>query len=140
MRQLAWLQTAPDKMDGDKSTTPEPSRLKRYLDDGIDPELPDCTAVYLTQYLFEIGPIINGGPISHSELFAWQANTGIDLNSWESRTLRRLSGDYAQEHFEAHDRDRQAPFSYEDIQQKRRDSVASKFKDSMRIHLASKEI
>lgn len=35
-------------------------------------------------------------PLSHSEIAAWQANTGTELAAWEAKALRRLSIDYVQ--------------------------------------------
>lgn len=53
---------------------------------------------YLLEYLFEIGPTMaagmGNGPITFSEILAWQLLTGIRLRPWEVRLLRRLSRDY----------------------------------------------
>lgn len=53
---------------------------------------------YLVDYLFEVGPVMSGGMgamvVTHEELQAWQRNTGIDLQPWEARGLRRLSAEY----------------------------------------------
>ena len=55
-------------------------------------------AGHLVGYLFEVGPVGYGAmgpvPLSHSELAAWQVNTGIELAAWEAKALRRLSMDY----------------------------------------------
>ena len=63
--------------------------------DNIEPDLPECDAAYLAGYLWEVGPTEVGGmgpaPLSHSEIAGWQENTGIELTSWEARTLRCLS-------------------------------------------------
>lgn len=114
MRQIAWLDTRPDKADGDKSKTPEPTRRERLKKDGVDfPDLPHCTAIYLAAYLFEIGPTVPTGmgdaPIPHSEIAAWQANTGIRLSPWEALTLRRMSVDFASECAAAQKRDCKSP-------------------------------
>lgn len=66
---------------------------------GITPHLPDPgPARHLVGYLFDAGPTGAGamGPvvITHGELAAWQANTGIELAAWEAKALRRLSADY----------------------------------------------
>lgn len=56
---------------------------------------------YLLGYLMEIGPTLaagmGAGPITHQEVLAWQALTGIALQPWEMRLLRRLSGEYLAE-------------------------------------------
>ena len=37
---------------------------------------------------------MGAAPLSHSEIRAWQDNTGEVLTAWEVKTLRRLSNDY----------------------------------------------
>jgi hypothetical protein len=32
--------------------------------------------------------------MSHADLMAWQLNTGVELQAWEARALRRLSTAY----------------------------------------------
>ena len=54
--------------------------------------MPPCHVIHLAEYMFELA----GGdaPISHLEIASWQRNTGINLNAWEARMLRKISGDY----------------------------------------------
>lgn len=116
VRHAAWLNTTPDKPEGDKSTTPEVSRSEYYKRDGEDAlEMPPCDAYYLILYLFELGPTVaagmSEGAIGHSEVHAWQANTGIELNAWETRCLRRLSMVYLSESFKAKKPDCPAPWA-----------------------------
>jgi hypothetical protein len=40
-------------------------------------------------------------PISEQELAAWQANSGIELDAWEARTIRRLSKAYLAQRYAA---------------------------------------
>ena len=66
------------------------------------PEMPPLEeGGYLVGYLLEIGPVqasgMGQGPISHESILAWQALTGIELEPWESRLLRRLSSEYLSE-------------------------------------------
>lgn len=115
MRHAAWLNTTPDKAEGDKSSTPEVSRSEYYKRDGDDAlQMPPCDAYYLIPYLFEIGPTVaagmSEGAIGHCEVQAWQANTGIELNAWEARSLRRLSLVYLGESFKAKKPDCPAPW------------------------------
>lgn len=75
------------------------TRLERMEAQGQQPALPPLGAAgYLVNYLFEVGPVGYGAmgpvPLSHLELAAWQANTGIELEAWEARALRRLSIEY----------------------------------------------
>lgn len=66
--------------------------------DKVEVHYPECSAVYLADYLWEVGPTHSAGvgeaPISHADIAAWQHNTGIQLTSWEARTLRGLSTAY----------------------------------------------
>lgn len=78
--------------------------------DGIEPPLPAVSGgEHLLAHLFEVGPIAGGAggiaAVSWSEMQAWQRQTGLDLQPWEVRTLRRLSADFANEcrRAEAHD-------------------------------------
>lgn len=77
--------------------------------------MPPCDAGYMIGYLFELGPTIaagmSDGPIPHSEIEAWQRNTGIELDAWEARTLRRLSFDYLVESHKATAIDCPAPWT-----------------------------
>lgn len=78
------------------------SRLVRMRaerkDPEYEPEMPPVRAEHVLGYLFEVGPTLVGTmsevPLSHIELVAWQADTGVMLTSWETRTLCRLSRDY----------------------------------------------
>lgn len=75
------------------------TRLERMEAQGRQPPLPPMgMAGHLVGYLFEVGPVGYGAmgpvPLSHSELAAWQGNTGIELSAWEAKALRRLSMDY----------------------------------------------
>ena len=107
-RTLAWLNAVPEapptpkgpvkrKPPGERKT-----RLQEMEAKGREPDLPDVgDAQYLIDYLMEIGPVSPAGMgvdrISPRDLQAWQEMTGIELHLWESRTLRRLSGEYASE-------------------------------------------
>ena len=77
--------------------------------------MPDCDAMYLVTYLFELGPTTSTGmgeaPISHTELRDWQYNTGIELDSWEVRTMHRLSLEYLSESQSATKSDAPAPWA-----------------------------
>jgi hypothetical protein len=75
------------------------TRLQTLQAKGMSPDLPDAgLAAHLVGYLFEVGPIAHGPsgpvPVSWPDLQAWQQATGIELQTWEARALRRLSYDY----------------------------------------------
>jgi len=89
---------------------PNPSRRETIRQDlklaeNEELAMPPCDAGHMIDYLFEIGPTQVAGmgeaPISHAEIEAWQRNTGIELNSWEARTLRKLSAEYLTESMNA---------------------------------------
>jgi hypothetical protein len=99
----------------------EQSRREVIEEKGAVPELPELECGgYLVGYLFEIGPTVpagmGAGPISFEEIRAWQELTGISLNPWEARTLRRLSNDYLSESYNATKPDRPAPWKPEDME------------------------
>lgn len=60
------------------------------------PPLESCE--YLLGYLYEVGPVMNGGmgpaPLTHEELAHWQRNIGLSLQPWEARFLKSLSREY----------------------------------------------
>jgi len=59
---------------------------------------------------------MGASPITHQEIAAWCALTGITLGPWESRTLRRLSRDYVGELHEAADPKRKPPWQPDDYE------------------------
>lgn len=76
-----------------------PPETVEALRESYMPEMPPVEGGgYLLGYLWEIGPTIaagmGAGPITHQELRAWQDNTGVVLQPWEARFLRRLSLEY----------------------------------------------
>lgn len=90
--------------------------------------LPPNPAEYLTEWLIEIGPSIGDRPIGYADLAAWQAISGIELEPWEARALRRLSGEYLGQSARARKPDCPPPWSG-GIE---RDKVAAQFAAMMR--------
>lgn len=90
------------------------SRIDALQEAGIDVRMPECEAMYLVGYLYEVGPAMAGGmgevPLSHTELRSWQENTGIELESWEVRAMSRLSKEYLSESSKATKHDAPAPW------------------------------
>ncbi len=76
--------------------------------------LPPNPAPYLVDWLLEIGPTLPTGmgssPITYGAMLDWQAIMGVELEPWEARILRQLSGEYASEQYHARDKDRPAPY------------------------------
>lgn len=114
MRQVGWLHAAPEKSNPHDKTEPV-SRIEAMQRRGETPLLPPNPAPYLTDWLMEIGPVtysaMGSSPIGWPDLAAWQDLTGIELEPWEARLLRRLSGCYAAETQAAKKRDRAAPYT-----------------------------
>lgn len=115
--QSAWLNAVPDKAeDADPDTkAPDISRREVLQKKGVDDlDMPDCEAYYLVSYLFEIGPTVMNGmgeaPITQSDIADFQTNTGIDLNAWDARSLRRLSMVYLSASYKAKKPDAPAPW------------------------------
>lgn len=131
MAQLAWLNTGARGKDGKAGKTRLELVQADQLKDtpvGLKAEYPplDCFA-YLPDYLFEVGPGQSGGMgpavLSHTELAAWQANTGIVLDAWEVRTLRTLSSVYLHSASEAEDGACKPPFVRDVQQEQQRQSI-----------------
>lgn len=87
----------------DKST--RTSRIEALKKDGIEVTMPECDAEYLIAYFYEVGPVTSGNmgesSLTHTELRSWMNNTGIELESWEARTMIRLSKEYLSESHKA---------------------------------------
>ena len=140
VRQRAWLSTAPEKPPHDKSNTPQHSRIERLRTDHKDvdyePDMPQIDAPHIIGYLYEIGPTMSTGmgltPISFEEILAWQSLTGIELDPWETRILRRLSYDYLSESHKAEKADYPAPWQPADLTQETRDAISKKVQNSLR--------
>jgi hypothetical protein len=101
-----------------------------------DIEMPHCRADYLLRLIFEIGPVTYYGAdasaISHAEITAWMGNSGVRLSSWESRTLRKLSGEYLSEYASASDPDRPAPWQEASYAKSAATIKAERARDSIR--------
>jgi hypothetical protein len=91
--------------------------MAALLASGGDPELPalDPALEFLVEYLFDAGPANAGNVLSWADLEEWQRETGIDLSPWQSRLLRRLSGDYLAEFRAAAEHDAPPPWKARQI-------------------------
>lgn len=65
---------------------------------GLEIAFPLNPAPYLTDWLYDIGPVISGGMamarIEWRDIRAWEESVGIKLEPWEAQLIRRLSGAY----------------------------------------------
>lgn len=87
----------------EKQTEPRIAVYKRREEAGeyvSQLEMPELLSFeYIVEYLFEAGPVSSNGfgpePLSWLELEAWAHLAQVNLDSWEARTLRKLSEHYS---------------------------------------------
>lgn len=134
---MAWLNATPKpSIDGKLAQVADKrSRLKRQQDDGfLLASMPPLSSDYLTRVFFVDGPALSSGmgqyPLTQQELESLQRNTGLELNPWEVRTLRRLSAEWLAESHKAESDDCPAP--YTDLSEERRRDVAKHIRNLFR--------
>jgi hypothetical protein len=103
-RQLAWLHATPKPPPESKRTEGEVATISRYEqmeNDGIPIQMPPNPAPTIAARWLEIGTTeaagMGAGPLSWGTIKAWQDVTGIALDRWEARLLRKLSQAYLRE-------------------------------------------
>lgn len=73
----------------------------------IAPQMPPNPAPHIVERLIELGITEAAGmgaaPLSWREIDAWCNRTGVDLDPWEARLLRKLSAEYLAESRRAED-------------------------------------
>lgn len=104
---------------------------------GIIPEFPDCTAKYMIDFLFEVGPWNDGAAITHAEIESWKRNTGVELSFWEAWMLHRLSREYVGQSRKSVIKDCPAPYQMRIEDQ--RELVESKFRAFLSQSKVSRE-
>jgi hypothetical protein len=120
VRQLGWLAATPT-VEPKRGAKPgrSLSRLERIKQAKIEPPIPDNPMPFIIDRLMEIGPTETAGmgraPISWQSIQAWRVETGVRMNPWQSRLLRRLSAAYLVEMQAAENPDRPAPFVTPDL-------------------------
>lgn len=93
VRQLAWLHAVPEVKHGKTTKQGEKSRFDDLGEAALVPPNP---APHIVDWLMDIGPTApDAAPLSWRDIAAWQSITGIELEPWEGRLIRRLSGDFA---------------------------------------------
>lgn len=73
--------------------------------------MPECGAMYLLSYLTELGVTQGEHSLTHLEIESWQRQSGIELQPWEVRVVKRLSDIYLGESHVARDPDAEAPWA-----------------------------
>lgn len=97
IRYWAWLTAAPVMSD---KRAPKLTRLQKMRADRKDelyePDMPLIVGhEQLMTYFWDVGPAMAGpSPLTHTEIFCWQQNTGNEISSWEAQTLRAMSIEY----------------------------------------------
>lgn len=94
---MAWLNATPQSKSKDVPNAPHAmSRLQELRANSKEPQLPpEGAASHLVDYLFEAGPIVHGSnALGWIDIQAWQASTGVALEAWQARALRKLSHAY----------------------------------------------
>lgn len=105
---MAWLHAIPDEEPKPGQKPARLTRLERlrqeHKSETFLPQLPEVeTGEEVLDWFWEVGPTEGDQPLSHKELQAWQENTGVELQSWQARLLRRLSLEYLAENSRATD-------------------------------------
>ena len=81
---------------------------------GLQPAIPPDPAPHITEWLFDIGPVISGGMgmsrIEWRDIRAWQEQIGIPLAPWEARLIRQLSAEYLSMSLDAREDSCPAPY------------------------------
>lgn len=112
-------------------------QLRNERGEDYQPHMPPVEAgQHLIDYLWEVGPVVAAGagiaPVPHSEILAWQQNTGIDLDSWEVRTLRRLSEEYLSQSIASEKPDARPPWTPEVLTPQDREAVSKQVSMTLR--------
>ncbi|MDP3228400.1 MAG: hypothetical protein Q8N13_10550 [Acidovorax sp.] len=91
-RQVAWASVRPEDAKGKKA---ELCRMEQIELDGGTLEMPELSMPYLWAYLQDVGLCERGDmgprPLSSTELQAWAKGSGLQLDAWEFRALRKAS-------------------------------------------------
>lgn len=109
--------------------TPEIRRRDKY---GGDPEMPECEALHIVGYLIDVGVTMGEQPVTFGELESWQRQTGVDLEPWEIRFVKRLSEAYMSESHHARSPDAESPWSDAPYTEQFRSAVANRLKMMIR--------
>lgn len=103
VRALGWWHAIPHPKPGKNVIPQRLNRVQIAQEGGAKPDLPPLESglQQIVGLLFDAGPVSSGGeglvPLSWLDLQAWQSVTGLTLQPWLLRLLRRLSGDYLME-------------------------------------------
>jgi hypothetical protein len=92
--------------------------------------------LHLVEWLWDVGPTVAGGmggaPVESRHLLDWQAETGVTLQPWEAKLLRRLSRAYLAESMDADKQACPAPWSTAPTPDKRK-RIAEYRREQLRL-------
>ena len=112
------------------------------VSEGIEPPTPPCDGLHLVEYLMEIGPIVpagmGAGPVGWRDIADWQTCTGIPLEPWQARLIKRLSSDYLSMSREAEKSDCPAPWLTDQEIDANRDAVGRKVANAFKAFTMAK--
>lgn len=123
--QLGWLHATPKAAKGKGGK--ESPRISQYG----DPPLPDISVgEYLIGYWQQAGMVESSGfgalPLAYTSITGWQECTGIELDAWESLTIRQMSRAYCRALADGEDRN--APPPWCDMDAVRKSAVNDKIR------------
>lgn len=73
--------------------------------------MPDCEGLHIVGYLIDLGVTEGETSLPYREIESWQRQTGIELQPWEIRFVKRLSEAYMSESHRARAHDAEAPWA-----------------------------
>ena len=89
--------------------------MQRMAVDDLTPDMPPIRTPWIIDHLMDLGPSEAGAmgpvPISWASIDHWQHCSGIDLQPWTTRLLRRLSVDFVAEMVRAREPDCPPPWT-----------------------------
>jgi len=112
-------------------------------EDDYMPEMPEIEGHHqLIGYLWDCGPTAAGGmgeaPLSHQDIWCWQENSGIELDAWEARMLRRLSGEYLAQCQASTSPQCPSPIAPPELSDDERNRVAEKVKGAFQMMMQTR--
>lgn len=118
----------------DTKTEGELSRRAALEKEKKEIEIPECDAAYILDYLFDLGVTEGDTPLSHSEIANWQHNTGVELQPFEARFIKRLSVAYLHASYEMQSAEAETP--WEDAPH----YMSASYRNAMRVKAANRKI
>ncbi len=84
-------------------------------------------AWYLVEWLFDIGPLVAGSPITYSEIESWSRVKNIEITPWEAHMMKRLSRAYEDQSIKSRSKTCPSPYLSEEKLTADKDKFQSQF-------------